>query len=271
MPPSVHCADVLTSTGNHTPCGRSQALSASSTTPGSTVDGLRLRVVVEHAIEVLAVVDDQRSADRLPALRAARAARQHRDAELAADVERGAHVVVAARHQHADRHHLVDRGVGRSSGRATRGRTAPRPPPRRAGACRAPRRRRRMEASAAAFSGRIHVLEPADPASSHPSARRRTSRAGDRAECAPAAAPSRASSATTICLVLARRLGPLVVVEVGAEAQVLDAQVQRGVGLRKRALRAARLMRSWIIAVEAVVRRQVAARMTGEHLERASP
>ena len=57
--------------------------------------GLRLGVVVEHAVQVLAVVDDERSADRLPALRAARAARQHRDAELAADFEGGAHVVVA--------------------------------------------------------------------------------------------------------------------------------------------------------------------------------
>ncbi len=37
MPPSVHCADVLTSTGNHSPWGFSQALSASRTMPGSTV------------------------------------------------------------------------------------------------------------------------------------------------------------------------------------------------------------------------------------------
>ncbi len=37
MPPIVHCADVLTSTGNQTPLGLSQALSWSSTTPGSTV------------------------------------------------------------------------------------------------------------------------------------------------------------------------------------------------------------------------------------------
>ena len=37
MPPIVACADVLTSTGNQRPCGCSQALSWSSTTPGSTV------------------------------------------------------------------------------------------------------------------------------------------------------------------------------------------------------------------------------------------
>jgi hypothetical protein len=42
MPPRVACADVLTSTGNHTPCGRSQALSASSTMPGSTVTSCAL-------------------------------------------------------------------------------------------------------------------------------------------------------------------------------------------------------------------------------------
>ncbi len=37
MPPSVHCAEVETSTGYQSPCGFSQALSWSSTTPGCTV------------------------------------------------------------------------------------------------------------------------------------------------------------------------------------------------------------------------------------------
>ena len=37
MPPSVACADVLTSTGNQSPCGRSAAFNVSSTSPGSTV------------------------------------------------------------------------------------------------------------------------------------------------------------------------------------------------------------------------------------------
>jgi hypothetical protein len=37
MPPNVACADVLTSTGNQTPCGFSHAFNASSTMPGSTV------------------------------------------------------------------------------------------------------------------------------------------------------------------------------------------------------------------------------------------
>ena len=41
MPPSVHCAEVETSTGYHRPCGFSQALSWSSTTPGWTVTSAR--------------------------------------------------------------------------------------------------------------------------------------------------------------------------------------------------------------------------------------
>ena len=36
IPPSVACAEVETSTGNHRPCGLSAALSASSTSPGCT-------------------------------------------------------------------------------------------------------------------------------------------------------------------------------------------------------------------------------------------
>jgi len=41
MPPRVHCAEVETSTGYQRPCGRSQALSWSSTTPGWTVTSAR--------------------------------------------------------------------------------------------------------------------------------------------------------------------------------------------------------------------------------------
>ena len=83
MPPSVACAEVLTSTGNQSPCGCSHAFSASSTTPGSTVDRQRLAIERDHRGQVLAVVDDERRADRLAALRAAGAARQHRHAEFA--------------------------------------------------------------------------------------------------------------------------------------------------------------------------------------------
>ena len=88
MPPSVACADVLTSTGNHSPCGLSHAFSCVE--HDARLDGHRQRVACrsrDDAVQVLAVIDDQRRADRLPALRAAGAARQHRHAELAADVD----------------------------------------------------------------------------------------------------------------------------------------------------------------------------------------
>ena len=78
MPPRVACADVLTSTGNHTPCGFSQRVERVEHDAGLHGDVCALRVVAEHAVQVLAVVDDERGADRLPALRAAGAARQHR-------------------------------------------------------------------------------------------------------------------------------------------------------------------------------------------------
>src|SRR5215475_11555012 len=41
IPPSVACAEVETSTGYQSPCGLSQALSWSSTTPGCTVTSAR--------------------------------------------------------------------------------------------------------------------------------------------------------------------------------------------------------------------------------------
>ena len=59
------------------------------------------------------MVDDERGTDRLAALRAARAARQYGHTHFAAHVERGPHVVVRARHQHAERLDLVDRSIGR--------------------------------------------------------------------------------------------------------------------------------------------------------------
>ena len=64
------------------------------------------------AIEIFAVVDDERGTHRLAALRAAGAAREHRHAHVATHVECHPHVVVRARDQHAERLDLVDRGVG---------------------------------------------------------------------------------------------------------------------------------------------------------------
>ncbi len=76
-------------------------------------DRHRPRVEVEHAVEVLAVIDHQRRADGLPALRAARAARQHRHLQVAAHRKRRTHVVHRARHEHADGLDLVDRRIRR--------------------------------------------------------------------------------------------------------------------------------------------------------------
>ena len=58
------------------------------------------------------MVDHERGADRLPALRAAGAARRAPARALAADRDRRAHVVDRLRHQHADGLDLVDRRVG---------------------------------------------------------------------------------------------------------------------------------------------------------------
>src|SRR5690606_41757829 len=52
-------------------------------------DGARLRVEGQDAVQVPAVVDHQRLADRLPALAAAGAARQDRRAFLAGELDRG--------------------------------------------------------------------------------------------------------------------------------------------------------------------------------------
>ena len=76
-------------------------------------DGHRVAVEGQDAAERLAVVDHQRIADRLPALRRSRAAGQDRRAEIAGDGKRGAHVVLVARDDDADRIDLVDRRVGR--------------------------------------------------------------------------------------------------------------------------------------------------------------
>ncbi len=68
MPPRVACAEVLTSTGNQTPCGRSHAFSVSSTMPGSHRHGHRFAIERDHPGQMLAVVDDERGADSLSAL-----------------------------------------------------------------------------------------------------------------------------------------------------------------------------------------------------------
>ena len=78
------------------------------------LDGGRQRfpVEVEHPVEVLAVVDHQRGTDGLATLRTAGASGQHRNAQFAADVERGLDVLVMRRDQHADGVYLIDGRVG---------------------------------------------------------------------------------------------------------------------------------------------------------------
>ena len=78
MPPSVACALVETSTGNHSPCGRSCAFSVIEHDAGLHDRRASPASTAMTLVQVLGVVDDQRRADRLAALRAARAARQNR-------------------------------------------------------------------------------------------------------------------------------------------------------------------------------------------------
>ena len=72
-----------------------------------------LDVEIEDAGEIFGAIDHQRFADRLPGLRGAAAARQHGDAFGAGNADRPFGFFYRARGDHADRHDLVMRGVGR--------------------------------------------------------------------------------------------------------------------------------------------------------------
>ena len=74
---------------------------------------LVFNVDVDDSIEIFRAVEHQRGIHRLPALRGAAAARQHRDALLARDLDRAGRIVDRARRHHALRHHLVMGGIGR--------------------------------------------------------------------------------------------------------------------------------------------------------------
>ncbi len=69
-------------------------------------------VELDHMVEMFRAVDDQRRIDGLARLRGAAAARQHAHALLARQRQRVLDLLHRARHHHADRHHLVMRGVG---------------------------------------------------------------------------------------------------------------------------------------------------------------
>jgi hypothetical protein len=68
---------------------------------------------LDDLVQVLRVIDDERRAHRLAALRAASTARQDGYALLGRDRDGSACGVFAARHNDAERLDLIDRGVGR--------------------------------------------------------------------------------------------------------------------------------------------------------------
>ena len=72
-----------------------------------------LDVEIEDAGEVFGTIHHQRFADRLPGLRSSAAARQHADAFGTGNADRPLGFLDRARGDHADRHDLVMRGVGR--------------------------------------------------------------------------------------------------------------------------------------------------------------
>jgi hypothetical protein len=70
------------------------------------------RIELDHLVQVLRMIDDQRRADRLTALRGAGAARQDRHARLERDLHRADRGGLGPGNHHADRLDLVDRRVG---------------------------------------------------------------------------------------------------------------------------------------------------------------
>ena len=79
------------------------------------LDGHRapFRVVGEHAVEVARAIHHEAGADRLAVLRGATAAQDHGDVVVGRDLQRRGDVGGTFGEDHARRHDLVDRGVGR--------------------------------------------------------------------------------------------------------------------------------------------------------------
>ena len=113
MPPMVAREAVETSTGNHSPCFLSWRLRSSSTMPGSTTQvrfstsSERMRFRCLEKSTTIPVVDG------LAALRGAAAARGDDPALVAGDRKRPQRLVHGPGNHHAERHDLVERGVGR--------------------------------------------------------------------------------------------------------------------------------------------------------------
>ena len=73
---------------------------------------LFLGIHLEHAIEILRHVDDDRVADGLSGQAGARAARKNRHLEVSRDFHRRENVFVSARNDDADRLDFINAGVG---------------------------------------------------------------------------------------------------------------------------------------------------------------
>src|SRR5271165_2956939 len=75
--------------------------------------GATLSVQLQHVAQIFRAIEYQRVVHRLPALTRSRAARQDGDAFFAGDRHRRDDVADRARHEDADRLHLIDRSVSR--------------------------------------------------------------------------------------------------------------------------------------------------------------
>ncbi len=69
-------------------------------------------IPINKLVEIFAGVYDQRLVHSLAVLRGAASAGQHWDAGFSGDLQGHTHVVLGFGHHHAERHDLVDRGVG---------------------------------------------------------------------------------------------------------------------------------------------------------------
>ena len=234
---------------------------------------MRVAVDLADGVEMLAVIDHQRGADRLPALRAARAARQHRHADLAADVDDRAHVVVGC----AERGRRRGR-PGRSTRRSSSGRAQ-----RRSNST-SPRDGRAQARGEIRTSPRLPWMTSGG-ATAH-------SRSRDAQVEAHDAARALRSTASPLLLQMgaqrsrrgtARRVPrarpPCARCSCAARSHFSRSKLERKrrFWMRRLSVRydlrqqcdcaRARLMRWWIARLQPVIARKIAARMAREHLE----
>ena len=113
MPPIVARLAVDGSTGKNSLCGRSDAVEAVEHDPGLDPDAPRRDIDRDDPVHVPAAIEDEGAGHRLPALRGARPARQHRHAFLAGDRDRRRGILAPLRDDDAQRLDLIDRRVGR--------------------------------------------------------------------------------------------------------------------------------------------------------------